>query len=773
MIPCELSVRRRHFLAHALVALLCLGLPALAAAQDDSPLDCTKSKLSLKVPKRTEHIGGKDVSILEGGVMLECDDTQVFADRIEIAEDVIRLFGNVTLKQPDLSLYAERAVMNRKTKYGTFYIAHGTGVVRSTKEKSMFGGQEPDVMFDAEELEKIGPKTYRFKNANVTTCAQPTPRWLLHGGSGAITLDEHVLLKNAILRVKDVPLFYLPAMYYPIDHQGRSTGFLMPQIGSSTIGGFTISNAFFWAIDRSQDATFYYDWMKKGGKSYKTDYRYVSGPGSGGNMSLHVINESPTLTATGTTDTTTVEQPGSRQYTINAGVNQQLPHGYRLTGLIDYFTSARTNQLFEQNFTDTSQSTRNIRADLSGYGRRYRLTATFEQRDYYADLETFSRRGWGPRVVFQLTDRSVGRSKVYVGATTETAYVIAKDGADDPNLDHSLWRVDATPHVTATLSKLQWLDAQTSAAWRLTEWFESVDADGNQVPVKLIRQLLTFQTGVVGPKLVRVFRHPDGSALQHKIEPFFTFTWTSPFNDSAKIVPAVSDWQVGGTTQLDYGVNSVLYKKRRPPAGAPAGTGGATFEVLRVRLDQSYYTNAFAASVDPQNQTVGGFAPVSNFSPIRLSAIVTAATGVHVEFRTEIDPTFRTPRTFSASGSVNLRTVNVSAGWSKKQVIPHLNGFDNPLYADHFLNAATTIKRANGHAGGSYSFQYDVLRNFLAQQRIVAFYNSQCCGVSVDYGASDVSHLGIPNLKSNHHFGVSFTLAGIGSFSNPFGSFGR
>ena len=37
-----------------------------------------------------------------------------------------------------------------------------------------------------------------------------------------------------VMRVKDVPLLYLPAMYYPINKDDRATGFLMPTYGTST-----------------------------------------------------------------------------------------------------------------------------------------------------------------------------------------------------------------------------------------------------------------------------------------------------------------------------------------------------------------------------------------------------------------------------------------------------------------------------------------------------------------------------------------------------------
>ena len=63
------------------------------------------------------------------------------------------------------------------------------------------------------------------------------------------------MLRNAVLQ-REGRAAVLPAlMYYPINKDDRATGFLIPTYGSSSIRGQTISNAFFWAINRSQDAS--------------------------------------------------------------------------------------------------------------------------------------------------------------------------------------------------------------------------------------------------------------------------------------------------------------------------------------------------------------------------------------------------------------------------------------------------------------------------------------------------------------------------------------
>ena len=175
-------------------------------------------------------------------------------------------------------------------------MASGTATLRGEAGASagaggVAGAQEPDLMFRGDEIHKIGPKKYRIVGGNFTTCVQPTPRWEMQSRSITLTLDDYALLKNAVLRVKNVPVMYLPAFYFPIQEDDRATGFVMPIYGNTTARGHSISNAFFWAISRSQDATFMHDWFSKAGQQYGGEYRYVRGPGSEGSSTVSLLNE--------------------------------------------------------------------------------------------------------------------------------------------------------------------------------------------------------------------------------------------------------------------------------------------------------------------------------------------------------------------------------------------------------------------------------------------------------------------------------------------------
>ena len=93
-------------------------------------------------------------------------------------------------------------------------------------------------------------------------------------GNATLNLDDYALLKNSVFRVKGVPVMYLPLFYYPIQDDDRSTGFLIPTYGASSVKGQSLSNAFFWAISRSQDATFVHDWFAKAGQQMGGEYHF-------------------------------------------------------------------------------------------------------------------------------------------------------------------------------------------------------------------------------------------------------------------------------------------------------------------------------------------------------------------------------------------------------------------------------------------------------------------------------------------------------------------
>jgi LPS-assembly protein len=773
---------RRSFLP--IVFLLCCAIwPAAAAAQN--PLSNCKSSLVEKERFSYPLVEGSTTvheGIMSGHVRILCDGSTLQAEEIRWRDDspMVYASGDVYFEQEGTQISAQRAQMNRDTHLGTFFDASGWMDLMAEKaDRTLFGTQEPYVIFWADEIEKTNDHTYVLTHGGFTSCRQPTPRWDMSSSKLTLVPGKHAILKNMVLRVKDVPLFYLPTLYYPINHEDRATGILLPTYGNSSYRGLTLSNAFFWAINRSQDATFYHDYYSKTGQGVGGEYRYVGDAGSAGNGRIFMVDEHAQFADDGVT----LLRDAHRSFDIRGNLNQSLGHGIRANGRVNYFTDITTQQVYQQNIADYTTRSRSIGGTISGGTGRYRMSGQYDQTDYFNGDQPAVRTGSTPLGNFSIGEKPIGRTPIYFSGSIAGGHLVRQNNIDDPLTNQSLWRIDGGPRISAPISQLPALTVTTSAALHYTYWTKSIDPVLGQVSVPITRQVMDLQARIVGPVFSRIWHTPNNGyaeGFKHLIEPSLTLSWLSPFDESTRIVQLDGvDTLVTGTTQMVYGWTSRLLAKRR--TGAPAGGSEATGivrEILTVDMRQTYYTNALAAKYDPEYQS--SFAglynyqvPPSPFSPVQVSAIARPTETTSAQFRMEYDTRFNAVRTYSASGSLDQSIADITASWSKRQVIPGLPEFADPASADHFLGATANIHDRDNHFGGTYMFNYDVLRDYFLQRRYRVYYNSQCCGVAFDLQSVDLSHFsGLSGLSGDRRMSISFTLAGIGTFSNPLGSFG-
>jgi len=219
-------------------ACVLLAPVSIASAQDTDPLPgCQVKSLKWHGPQSNPSTGTYSFSV---DVHFVCDHIEVFADELTYDDKTVTASGNVLVTQEEvtpsgeqtslLRLNADRMEMDRQTRQATFYHAYGTARImnKTAGDKSMFGTQEPDIMFQADKIERLGPKKYRLTHGAFTTCLQPNPRWQMIGSSGTVELEDHATMTNVRFMVKDIPVLYVPYLYYPLTKNDRSTGFLIP-----------------------------------------------------------------------------------------------------------------------------------------------------------------------------------------------------------------------------------------------------------------------------------------------------------------------------------------------------------------------------------------------------------------------------------------------------------------------------------------------------------------------------------------------------------------
>ena len=702
-------------------------------------------------------------------VRIDCNDIQLFADQVELFSDVDRLLaiGNVVFVSGTNRISAERLEFNTRTKTGTFFTASGIASLENRGiERSLFGTQEPDAYFWGETVEKLGPRTYKITHGGFTTCVQPTPRWALVANSVTLTLDKHAVLTNTVLKVKDVPLFYLPAMYYPINKEDRATGFLMPIYSTSTIRGQTIKNAFFWAMNRSHDATFFHDFFSKTGQGFGGEYRYVQSASSSGNLQAYDLHEHDADYQQ--PDGTVKTQPGSTSYQINGSLQQAINSHIRLTGTADYFSSFTSQQRYHQNIFAATNRTRRFGVNVNGNWGANTVSGTVERNETFAPNGDDSNViGSLPRVSFSRGEKRIGDLPIYYGASSEFATLIRTDKkpSEDKINERGLTRIDVFPGIRFPFTKWPFLTFNTAFAFRETYWTESLDNAGTRVPEGIQRHYFTASSTITGPVFTRVWNTPHRNYAQkfkHVIEPTFRISRVSAIDNYNNIVQLdTPDFVVGSVTSLQYGVNNRLYARKE-----------SAREILSVNLAQSYYTDARAAAVDREYQSSSfNTTPKPNhFSPVAMTARVSPTPETDATFRTEYDTQFHALRTLAANGGLHEGWVYATAGWSQTRYIPGFNSITN---ATHFLNAAGTVRRPGNALSGTYVFNYDMKQKEFVNQRLIAGYNTQCCGIAVEYQkfnyGKSASTVGVPQ---DRRFNISFTLAGIGTFSDIFGAFG-
>jgi len=232
---------------------------------------------------RADHIAydKSDNSYLaEGNVEVWQGDRKLTADRVRLnaGNNEAEATGNVILVQGEDVLRGERIHIDLDTSLGIIF----QGTLFLKKQHFYLRG---------EEIERVGEDTYRVKGGSFTTCDGDWPSWRFTGRETLVTLEEYASVRGATFEVKNVPLVYSPYLFFPVKTQ-RQSGFLIPRVGYSNTSGFRIDNAFFWAISKNMDATFYLDLAERKGVGEGLEYRYIRKKGSSGVFHGYHLRES-------------------------------------------------------------------------------------------------------------------------------------------------------------------------------------------------------------------------------------------------------------------------------------------------------------------------------------------------------------------------------------------------------------------------------------------------------------------------------------------------
>jgi LPS-assembly protein len=709
-------------------------------------------------PGHWRYVGQVDFDLGQG--------MKLFADLVDYYTDDAKLVasGNVVFTNPEGRLSAEQVEFNIRNQTGTFHQAFGIMSLGDHVDRAQFGGQDPDVYFYGDTIEKLGPRRYKVTRGGFTTCVQPTPRWEIVSGSVTLNLNDYAIASNTLLKVKGVPLFYLPVLYYPIQDDDRATGFLLPTYGTSTIRGQAISNAFFWAIDRSQDVTFFHDWFTRTGQGFGSEYRYVAGPQSLGNVQFYRFQQKDSTFTDGGQSTVL---PANTIYRISSAVTQQVGATMRAQANVDYFSDVALQQLYYQNVYQATQRQRRIAGGLSGASGPLSAGIYYSRTEIFSSNTSSSIYGTTPRMTANLAPQRLFGSPVYAALNTDYSYAPNRARtAGTATSDFSFGRFDVAPTLRAPLSKLTFLSVNSTAGYRLTAYSKSL-AGSQLVPESLRRQYFTTRTEAIGPVFTKIWDTPGSTSIQrmkHVVEPTFAFDYITEFANQTQVPRYVvdpSDYVIGGATRLTYGItNRLLYRSRQAPGSIG---GGSTREFLTVGIQQTYYTNPASSREDTQYVSRTFSARPATLSPIAVVGRISPTSTVDANTRIEYDMYGNGLQSITGGGSINGAKVSGNVTYNRTR----LSSTDAP---SSYISGSATAR--DKRLQGTYALSWDVARGYIVTQSFIGSYMAQCCGLQFEFqNYKFPSNSGYP-VSADRRFNFGFVLAGLGTFSNFFGAFG-
>ncbi len=492
----------------------------------------------------------------------------------------------------------------------------------------------------------------------------------------------------------------------------------------------------------------------------------MTNPQSSGNFRVYRFDQRATQFTEGDA---TATLPEKTSFEVRANATQTIARGLRARARVDYFSDVVSQQLYHQNLYDASRRGRVIQGAVTGAWGLYNAGVAYDQTESFSDEHRAFVYGSTPRINGGIAPTRLFGGPVYASMTGEFAnmpYRTEVDGETVAADDRGLTRMEVAPLVRMPFSRWTFLTLNTSAAYRLTRYSESLNANGVQVPEPFTRSYFDVRAEAVGPVLTKIWdAGPDSAAerYKHVIEPGFSYQQTTPIDNyrSTPLLSNTADFVIGGAGRITYGLTNRLLRRDRPREGAAAGAR----EFLSVSLQQTYYSEGEASRYDPTYASSTPDRRAVDLSPVALTVRYSPAVSTTASMRMEHDVSGGGLQSLSASGNVNVGRQSFNASVSRRR-------FDRTRDAETYLSTGVVTSVLEGRLTGTYSLSWDITRSYVQSQTASGTYFAQCCGFGVEFQKYNYAQFSSAPIGNDRRINFSFTLAGLGTFSNFFGAFG-
>lgn len=755
----------------------------------------------LTVDSSTQSASGPEnarVFVYEGNVDARIGTYRLQADKATVYEAENRLVaeGSVVFDQADQQrITGSRAEWNYRTKTG--YFVNSTGFTNQTQDGTR-------IYFTADRVEKISLDTIVAINVQVTACDEDVPKWSFHASKATIKTGDRVRVYSPKLRMKNVPVFYLPYASVSIKPRDRASGFLTPTFGGSGAKGARLSTAYYQTLGRSADFTFRNDIYTQRGLGFGGDLRTRANSRSYLNAGFYTVKDR--IFGPEASDANP-DQGGSSFYV--EGVHY-FKNGFIAAADVNVTSNLAFRQVFSDNIQqaispeETSQVF--VNKDHEEYSfnflARTQVTSLTNARIRIRQLPSISidkRPGIlnflkNLPVYFSFSGAAEGVSRK---ETVEDPVLFLDEVGGNPIISPSIvQRLDLHPRFELPLHFAGW-SVTASGTGRVTYYSNSMDpATRDVLSRNLTRGYGEFELDVRPPALAKDFHRSGGSFFfRHVIEPYVVYRRLAGINNFARIIRFDYIDAIADTNEIEFGIANRFFTRRSTENVSDAAAevsrrenrpslSSQPYEALTITLRGKYFFDPFfggALRFNQRNQfypinTLSGFVyggVPRRFSPVNVDARYRPRRDLFVDLRTDLDTHGGGVRSMSTTFGLSRPLVQIFQSFYYTRAIeldPSLarfaddRGFEaGTLRGSQWSPSVFLGDQERGLFGGT-SFFFDFQKrpgrgdSSLISSTGTLGYSWDCCAVTGQFSTFNVG------LRKENRVVFSFRLNGIGSF---------
>lgn len=770
-----------------------------------------------------------NIYLLNGDVEIKFEGYDFQGDMVTYDADSgeVTTTGNASLDggARDIHLNASHATYNVRSRTGKFYEVTGSTGSRYQGKKAALTSSSP-ILFSGKMVEQTGPDEYVLHEGSVTSCELPRPKWTFNAGTIILRVGDSAKIYHSTFRLKGIPVIYLPFVSTPVERLGRQSGFLIPSPGTSTAKGEYIGDSFYWAINRSADATLGAEFLSKRGWSLNESFRAKPSQKSFINFSYFQVldrgivqNVQQVGAPAGQTVPTKINQGGED---IKFNGETTFAHDVRGVASLDYLSSFAFRLAFTDNFSQAVNSevksttfvTKSFQGvSLNAFGSRYQnFQSSTNNDDAISILHV-------PAVEVDSVDQRIPGTPLY------GSYDLAAEGLRRTELNFNtqgvVGRFGATPELSLPLHFGGWLFRPSA---QLNDTFYTQQQVLQAVPSLATPEESpihnTFNRRAIGgalelrpPALARVFDGEFlGRNLKHTVEPRIVYRYTNGVEKFSNIIRFDFRDILSNTNEVEFGLVQRLYAKRahsacadnaaassksqqETAAGAttkadcaPAGADEfLTWEVKAKYFIDPNFGGAVVSGTRNVLATTGDFSGVAfltdprRFSPIVSRLRLRTSRNSDVQWQLDYDTKKGRINASTFYSTLHFGNFFVEGSHSYLQTPGEVvtDAFGNPLptcASPLKVSGPTCVLPVFNQLRAVIGFGNPTKRGWsvagntgidsefslLQYSGAQTSYNWDCCGISFEYQR----RFSIARLNDENQYRFSFTLANIGSFGD-------